>query len=279
MTINTESGIDSGAPSVPIDLKLLVSEFNDQRIAEVTAIAGKREGYPAENFQAINATIEFNIPEGMEIETCEHCTMGQWIGDIIGNDTKEIKIRVKAIKNGEWIIGAKVISSPSYDSVWADMERFYVLVNDTGVFVSDHSFENKTGPATGAIAFDSLIENAEIFNGTEICASGIYLYGCDQLLLSGNYYLDENNFTMLEEPLIWIETSNVEKHSCFTDPHPCDMFGEQFPTFCDATVCGKFISGNDVVCVASGCFDYMFETATGGNGNGNGTTPPPVNPS
>ncbi len=59
----------------------------------------------------------------------------------MGEDVAEFKIMVKAIKNGEWIVTANALSSefPGYESV-GDSERFYVLVKDKEVLISDGSF-------------------------------------------------------------------------------------------------------------------------------------------
>ena len=93
----------SGAPSTPIDLVLIVRQFSEDKTSEITIKVGKRAGYKAEWFEARNTSITLHLPEGLKIVDCPtpRCELGTWKGDIIGDQVKELKVKVKAVKNGE----------------------------------------------------------------------------------------------------------------------------------------------------------------------------------
>lgn len=127
----------SGAPASPMDLTLTIAQFSADKTGEITVRIGKRTGYPAERFEAKNTRGEIQLPEGLQLIDGNLV----WNGDIIGDTIVEFKVKVKAVKNGEWVVTAKALSNefPGYDAV-GDMESGYVLIKDGEVLISDNSF-------------------------------------------------------------------------------------------------------------------------------------------
>jgi len=126
----------SGVPSSPMDLVLIISQFSEDKTSEVTAKISKREGYPAEAVNWINTNAKINLSEGLELMEGSL----NWQGDIVGDAQKEFKIKVRAVKNGEWIVEANAKYIIDETSWYGDVERFYILVKDEEVLISDKSF-------------------------------------------------------------------------------------------------------------------------------------------
>ena len=132
--INKES---SGAPSSPMDLILSITQFSEDKTSEITVKVGKRTGYKTEWFQANNTKVEIELPEGFELIEGNLA----WTGDIKGEEVAELKIKVRAVKNGEWIIKTNAITNEflAYESV-GDAETVYSLVKDNEVLINDEPF-------------------------------------------------------------------------------------------------------------------------------------------
>lgn len=252
----------SGAPSSPMDLVLTVTQFSEDKTSEITVKVGMRTGYKTEWFEARNTSIRIYLPEGLEIPGCPspQCELAAWRGDIIGDQVEELKVSVKAVKNGQWVIEASALSAdfPGYDYV-GDTEKVYILVEDQRVLISDISFTLPTPGEKAGVSFSDLITNTQRYNGSEICTSGIYLSRCELRLLGESYY-EEDGFIYLTEPKIWVESMDVQKRNCFEGP-PC--FGPsriEYPKFCNANVCGIFEYGPLIIQTASYQGDYLIKS-------------------
>ncbi len=145
VVINTET---SGVPSSAMDLVLIATQFSEDRTSEITVRISKREGYPIEGVNWADTTAGITLPDGFELIEGDL----NWQGDIIGDDIKEFKIKVKAVENGEWIVEANAKYMIYEDNWWGDIERFYILVKDDEVLISDRSFTpvNPKGKAESA---------------------------------------------------------------------------------------------------------------------------------
>lgn len=126
----------SGAPSSPMDLELSATQFSDDKTSEITAKISKREGYPIEAVNWTNTNAKINLPEGLELVEGDV----NWQGDIVGNDQKGFKIKVRAVQNGEWTVEASAKCTVDETNWYGDTESFYVLVKDNEVLISDRSF-------------------------------------------------------------------------------------------------------------------------------------------
>lgn len=131
----------SGEASSPMDIELSVTRFSNDKISEITMKVGKRIGFKTESFQANNTRAEIQLPEGLELIDGNPI----WEGDLTGDEVAEFKIKVKAFKNGEWTVKANAICEKSPGYKFGDSERFYILVKDNEVLMSDRSF-NQVNP-------------------------------------------------------------------------------------------------------------------------------------
>jgi len=133
-------------PASPLLVDLTVDEFPGDRTLDVILMIGKNVGYPSGNFNAIGLEAEIILPEGLEL--VEGNPM--WQGDLIGDETAEIRIKVEAIQNGEWRIEGKTnrISMPPYDQLLGT-DYAYVLIEDDDIRISDSPFTlvNPSGQA------------------------------------------------------------------------------------------------------------------------------------
>jgi hypothetical protein len=137
ITVNTEVG--AGVAASPMDLALSVSPFSEEREAEITVNIGKREDYP--NNESWNTTAQILLPAGLELVEGNV----NWHGTITGDEWVEFKVKVKAVQNGEWKVEAKARTPPTGDSWWGDIERFYVLIKDDEILVSEAPFTKPGG--------------------------------------------------------------------------------------------------------------------------------------
>ena len=144
----------SGAPFSPMDLVLIISQFSEDRTSEITAKIGKREGYPTEAVNWINTNAKINLSEGLELIEGNV----NWQGDIVGDAQKEFKIKVRAVKSGEWVVEANAKYIIDETNWYGDVERLYILVKDDEVLISDRSF-TPVSPREGA---EPVIEEHEV---------------------------------------------------------------------------------------------------------------------
>ncbi|MFZ3077043.1 MAG: hypothetical protein WA139_01165 [Candidatus Aenigmatarchaeota archaeon] len=131
----------SGTPaSSPLDLVLAINQFSVDKTGEITAKIGKREGYSNPvNWTDVKA--EIILPEGLELLEGNL----NWQGSIVWDEVKEFTIKVKAVKDGEWVVKANVKATITIDSWWADSEQLYLLVKDDKVLISDVPFATNSG--------------------------------------------------------------------------------------------------------------------------------------
>ncbi|MEM7826747.1 MAG: hypothetical protein QXQ40_00805 [Candidatus Aenigmatarchaeota archaeon] len=127
---------DEDAPSSPMDLILLSTPFSVEKVATISVKIGKREGYPTEGVNWPGTNAELILPEGLKlIEGNLH-----WQGDIIGDEVAQFQVKVQAIQNGEWKVEAYAKYLIDETNWLGDMERFYILVTDDTVLISEQPF-------------------------------------------------------------------------------------------------------------------------------------------
>lgn len=133
-------GISGTPASSPVDLVLTINQFSDDKTSEITAKIGKREGYSNPvNWNDVKA--EIILPEGLELLEGNL----NWQGSIVGDDVKEFTIKVKAVKDGEWIVKANANYTIDKDNYWVDSEQLYLLEKDGKVLIGDTPFTTNSG--------------------------------------------------------------------------------------------------------------------------------------
>lgn len=125
------------APASPMIAELKVSDFLEDNTAEVTLTILKNVGYPEEWFVANGLQAEIILSEGLELIEGNP----SWQGDLVGDESAEISIKVKAVKNGEWVIEGKTneITMLPYENLSAS-DRIYILIMNGNIQISDESF-------------------------------------------------------------------------------------------------------------------------------------------
>ena len=142
VVIDTQLNKQELIASSPMDLSLSINQFSDDKTSYIVVSVGKREGYKTEWFQANNTKIEIKLPEGLEIiEGNSNSTI-----NISGAEIFKNKIRIKAVKNGEWVVEvhARSYETPLFDYI-GDIELLFILVNDNEILISDRSFTSPSG--------------------------------------------------------------------------------------------------------------------------------------
>lgn len=136
----SEEGIvvnnDADVPSSAMDLTLSSTPFSEDKVATISVRIGKREGYPTEGVNWPDTNAEIILPKGLELVEGDLT----WQGDIIGDEIVEFKAKVRAIQNGEWKVEAYAQYIIDENNMWGDIERFYILVKDDQVLISEQRF-------------------------------------------------------------------------------------------------------------------------------------------
>jgi hypothetical protein len=127
---------DPDDPAVPLDLSLSVRVLGSKRLLEVKAQVGKKPSYPSELFFDKDVKVHIELPAGLKLQEGSLT----WQGDIKGNEVKEIKAGITALRDMEGAVIVSAYGRTSGGGMDADTEQFYIRTHKETMEVSLNPF-------------------------------------------------------------------------------------------------------------------------------------------
>ena len=175
----SESDEDVGIP-VHIELTLISAPALGQS-AELLANISSVRDYS-------NTIVNINLPEGFELISGDL----SWEGNLTKDQVLQLKVIIKAVKNGEWTIEGSVKSVVSEDSWWVDKDTIYISIDNSKTSVN--SIKPAESQSNSQIFFplNSSMSNTSDFVQSALLSTPSSCPGTGYIKVYGYEYYDKN---------------------------------------------------------------------------------------